>query len=201
MSLTITTQPPQEPVTLEEVKDQLQIRYSNNRFDNLLESYIKAARQYCERYLGRTIIRTAYAYSFDRFPADKFALPKASVISVESITYFDTTTSPNIQTVSTDVYGVDTGVCPGLVYLKYGQTWPTSRGHHNDITVNFTAGYDDTVSSPRDYSDQVPENIKTAMKLIIGNLFLFREQRTDIQSYDNPTANIFLDLEQLRSVS
>jgi uncharacterized phiE125 gp8 family phage protein len=201
MSLLVTTQPPAEPVTVDEVKEHLNINLENNRHDALITAYIIAARQYCEKRLARVLVRTSFSYSFARFPSDKIVIPKAALISVESITYFDISTSPNVQTVATSVYDVDTGVCPGEVYLKYGQNWPTSRGHRNDITINFTAGYADTVSSPRDYDEQVPYPVKQAMLLFIGGYFLNREDRTDIQTYDNPTADALLDPFVLRSVS
>lgn len=192
MSLIITSYPVSEPVTLDEIKDHVQVRLENNRFDALLESQITAARSWCEQYLSKTIVRTSYAYSFNAL-SGTIELPKAPVISVESIVYFNTATSPNSQTVSTDVYGVDLGVYPSCVYLKYGQTWPTSRGHRNDVTINFTAGHDDSGASPRDYDDQVPEPIKAAIKLVVGNLFLNREQKMDIQTYHNDTAEMLLD--------
>lgn len=201
MSLLVTTQPPAEPITVDEVKDHLNISLENNRHDALLTAYIIAARQFCEKKLGRVLVRTSFSYSFDKFPSDKIVIPKASLISVESITYFDTSASPNTQTVATSVYSVDTGICPGEVYLQYGENWPTSRGHRNDVTINFTAGYADTVSSPRDYDDQVPYPIKQAMLLYVGDYFLNREARTDIQTYENPAADAFLDLFILRSVS
>jgi len=201
MSLIVTTQPPSEPIKIDEAKNHLNISLEYNQDDPLVLAYIIAARQFCEKQLGRVLIRTSFSYSFDRFPSDNIVIPKASLISVESITYFDISTSPNMQTVATSVYGVDTGICPGVVYLKYGQVWPTSRGHRNDVTVNFTAGYADTVSSPRDYDDQVPYPIKQAMLLFIGDYYLNREARTDIQTYENPAAMALLDPFRLRSVS
>jgi uncharacterized phiE125 gp8 family phage protein len=199
MSLTVTSFPLAEPLTVNEAKDHLQIDRENSRFDTLIESQIMAARVFCEKYLGRSIVRTSYSYKFNSFSGSTIELPKSPVISVDSITYIDAVTSPQEQTISTDVYALDKGVHPPVVYLQYDQTWPTSRGGRNDISINFTAGYEDSIASPRDYDDQVPEAIKAAMKIIIGDLFLNRERRTDIQTYHNDTAEMFLDLIRSRS--
>lgn len=200
MSLTIASYPAAEPVTLDEVKDHLNINRQNNRFDALLESRIVAARMWCEVYLARTLVSTQYLYKIDVFPGGAIELPKAPVISVDSITYFDTTASPNTQTVSTDVYGLDSGVTPAIIYLKYGQTWPSSRGAYNDVSITFTAGYTDSMTSPRDYDDRVPDPIKAAINLIVGDLFLTRESKTDIQMYKNDTAEMLLCPFRLRNL-
>jgi len=55
------------------------------------------------------------------------------------------------------------------IYLKYGQSWPsTTLRPHNGVCVTFVCGYGDAGSS-------VPENIRQAMRLLIGHLYENRE--------------------------
>lgn len=200
MSLTITAYPVAEPITIDEAKAHLQIDLENNRFDALVEAQIAAARSYCEKYLGKVLVRTGFSYKFSQFGGSTIELPKAPVISVDSITYTDATASPIVQTLATTVYSLDSGVYPPVVYLEYDQSWPSNRGGRNDITINFTAGYSDSVASPRDYDDQIPDSIKSAILLVVGDLFLNRERKMDIQTYHNDTAETFLDFERGRTI-
>lgn len=195
MSLTVTSYPTQEPITLDEIKEHLNIDYEIDEYDGLLEAYISAARQYCEKRLGRRLINTTYEYKIKDF-ASEIELPVSPVISIDSITYIDINSSPNRQTVTSTVYGLDSGVHPPVVYLEYGQSWPSNRGARNDVIITLTAGYQDTQSSPRDLDDRVPQNIKQAIKLIVGEFFLVREQTTDIQTYRNKAADALLDFDR-----
>ncbi|MFW0776210.1 MAG: head-tail connector protein [Rickettsiales bacterium] len=199
MSLTIASYPVAEPITIEEAKNHLNIDLEYSDEDNLIESYIVAARTYCEQYLGYPLVRTAFNWSFNSFESSEIEMPVGRAIAINSITYVDTAQSPNVQTLSTDVYALDSGVNPPVLYLKYGQSWPSVRGGRNDITVNFASGFDDSGASPRDYDDQMPEAIKSAIKLILGELWLIRERTTDIQTYKNDAADNLLMFYRSRS--
>lgn len=201
MSLIVTTRPTVEPITLEEAKNHLVIDLDYRDEDFLVSSLISAARSYCEQYLGYPIIRTSFSYRMNNFPSSEIEMPVNKIISIDSITYIDTQSSPIQQTLSTDVYDLDTGVNPPVVYLKYGQSWPANRGGKNDVTINFTAGFADSIASPRDYDDQVPMAIKQAMKLIIGELYLIRESTADIQMYKYQAADNLLHFYRSRSTS
>lgn len=199
MSLTISSYPTVEPVTLEEAKNHLNIDLEFADDDSTVELIITAARSYCEQYLGYPLIRTAFSWRFNSFGGSEIEMPVGRVISIDSITYIDTAQSPNMQTLSSDVYSLDSGVNPPVLYLEYGQSWPSVRGARNDVTVMFTAGFDDSGASPRDFDDQMPEGIKSAMKLIIGELYLVRERTTDIQMYSSDTVDRLLDFYRSRS--
>lgn len=199
MSLSVSTYPSAEPITLEEAKNHLNIDLEYTDEDNLIEMYISAARSYCEQYLGYPIAQTAYTYKMNTFGSSEIELPVSKVISVTSITYVDTTQSPNTQTLSTDVYDLDTGVNPPAVFLKYGQSWPSVRGGRNDVVITFSAGFNDSMASPRDLDDRVPQAIKSAIKLIVGDLWLVRETKTDLEIYQNDGAERLLDFFRSRS--
>jgi len=56
------------------------------------------------------------------------------------------------------------------VYLRYGQSWPTTYSEPNAVVVRFIAGYAT--------ADAVPELIKNGMYLYISHMYENREPMT-----------------------
>jgi uncharacterized phiE125 gp8 family phage protein len=77
----------------------------------------------------------------------------------------DTGGTSTVQT-STD-YTVDIKSTPGRIYPAYSKSWPATRWQRNAVTVRYVAGYGLPAA--------VPEGIKAAMKLLIGNWYEQRE--------------------------
>ena len=69
--LTITTEPTQEPVTLQEVKEYLRIEDSTD--ERLLRPFIETARRFAEEHMGRTLMQTTYTMFVDAY--DEMADP------------------------------------------------------------------------------------------------------------------------------
>lgn len=132
----IANEPLIEPISLTEAKLHLRVDHSTD--DTLIASLIRAARQYCENFQNRTYIATTYNLKLSQF-CDVIELPRSPIVTINSITYVDS--GGTTQTVSSSVYELDTYVEPNAVVLKYSQIWPNTRGHRNDITINYTAGY------------------------------------------------------------
>ena len=63
--LTITTEPTQEPVTLQEVKEYLRIEDSTD--ERLLRPFIETARRFAEEHMGRTLMQTTYTMFVDAY--------------------------------------------------------------------------------------------------------------------------------------
>ena len=191
MSCVLVTDSSVYPITTAEAKSHLNIDHSDD--DTLIDTYIAAATEYVEDYVNRELAQRTWDYSFDKFPVDEISLPKHPVLSVSSITYTDRTASPITQTVLTSVYDVDLGGSPADIYLKYGQTWPTASYERNSITVRFVTGFAG-VGSPVDYRAGIPQAIRAAIKLMVGDLYLNRESNLDMQTYHNETIDRLLDM-------
>ena len=189
MSISIVTRPAAHPVTLTDVKGHLNVEHAEH--DALIDTMIASATDYCEQYTCRDFIQRTWDYSLNKF-SDPLKLPKNPVLSVASVTYIDATASPESQTVSTDVYALDSGVSPAVLYLNYGKTWPTPRTQRNAVTVRFTTGYTG-LGSPQDLRGNVPEGVKTAIKMLVSDMYRYRETRLDMQVYHNPTADVLLN--------
>lgn len=187
MSLTLNTAPTVYPVTIEEAKEQRVIEHNDD--DVLIGSFIAAATEYAETYTGLDFVQRTWDYKISDF-SGPIELPVNPVQSI-SITYTDKDSSPEVQTVSTDVYELDTGVYPPVVRLKYGQNWPSHSAVTNGITIQIVSGYA-PFGSPEDYRGNVPELAKTAIKMLVGGMDLARESKTDIQLYNTDIADCLL---------
>ncbi len=163
MVWTLKTAPPDEPVTLSEIKDHLRIEHSEH--DTMLQGLIQASREYVEDITSRALVeqtRTAY---YRDWPLEKFSLPGFPLRSVNSVKYTDVDGTTN--TFDSSNYEVVTAKEPGEVVLGYSKTWPSATLLHESypIQVEFVCGYEPTSDSPPDYTKNVPESIKNAIKL------------------------------------
>jgi len=174
MALTIVTEPTVEPVDLEEVEDHLRLSdTSTGEEDVVIQSYIKAARRYCERIQNRAYLHQTWDLILDGWPDGNYIeIPRPPLVSVTHVKYYETDETEN--TMSTGLYYVDTDSEPGRVHLQYGETWPTETLRPaNGVAVRFVAGYGSV-------SSLVPAEIKQALKLLVGHMYERREA-TDIK--------------------
>ena len=171
MGLKLKTAPQAEPVALADAKDFLRI--SNNDEDALIEVWIKAAREWCEDYQNRAYITQTWELAFDSFPSKRIMrVPLPPLQSITSIKYFDTDCT-EYEFLSTN-YELDIYSEPGRISLGYNKSWPsTILRSVNGVIIEFKAGYGDSAA-------EVPEKVKQAIKVLIGELYEHREI-TDIK--------------------
>jgi uncharacterized phiE125 gp8 family phage protein len=167
--LKLATAPAAEPLSLTEAKLHLKVDISTD--DDLITSLIKAAREACENFTGRSLITTAWELYFDVFPSRNLGLielPKCPALAVSAVSYTDA--DGVTQTVSSALYQLDIVSEPARLLPVDGNAWPTDVKPYkvNAVKVAFTAGYGSAGSS-------VPESIRTAMRLLLGLLYENRE--------------------------
>lgn len=164
MGLTLVTAPATEPLTTAEAKAHLRVDSSDE--DTYIDALVKAARQHIEEDLGRALITQTWDYTLDAFPSDGSAIqiPRPPLVSVTSVSYVDTAGAT--QTVTASDYVVNTGKRKGEITLAYGAAWPATRQQANAVTIRFVAGYG--------AASAVPETIKTALRLTLGDFFDLR---------------------------
>ena len=166
MSLKISVQPAIEPVSISEAA--LHLRVDSDDENSLIASYIKAAREYCESFQNRAYINRTYEYYLDAFPAgDAIRIPVNPLSSVTSIKYYGTDDTE--ATFDAANYLAEVDNYESKISLKYGKTWPsTTLRPHRGVLITFVAGYGDDASS-------VPEKVKLAILLLIGDYYSNRE--------------------------
>lgn len=166
--LKIITAPATEPVTLAQVKLHLGIDISDG--DDNLESFIKSAREDCEDFQNYAYITQTWELTLDKWPEFPFKLPKPPLISVTSIKYYDFEGTET--TWATTEYIVDTDSEPGRITLAYNKLIPTTILQPiNGIKIRYVVGYG--------AASDVPESVKQAIKLLVGDSNENRESTSD----------------------
>ncbi len=135
--------------------------------DTLLNDLITTARERVEEITRRALITQTWDYCLPRWPAgDCIELPFGNLQTVESITYKDT--DGTISTLPAGDYIIEpNGELIGRVVLAYGSSWPSDALYPaNPITIRFTCGWASAL--------EVPQRIKTAIKMICAELYAMR---------------------------
>lgn len=161
---TLITAPTVEPVTLAEARNHLRVDTADD--DALIQRCLVSARRWAEMYTRRAFVTQTWEAMYDHWPR-VLEVPLPPLQSVIQVSY---RTSANVLVVVPPVtYIVDVISTPGRVVLAPGQTWPgDSLWPANPIVVRFTAGYG--------LAAAVPDDIKSAILLMTGYLYEYREQ-------------------------
>lgn len=149
-------------MTLAEVKTHLRVDHTDD--DTYIQTLINAAVSYLDGYtgrLGRAILEQTWRMDFDGF-STQLRLPVGDLMAVSSVTYYDANNAQ--QTLSANVYQVQTDGLGPYVALKTGQAWPSTYSRLDAVRVTWTAGYGSAAAS-------VPVAIKHAAFLLIGTWY------------------------------
>jgi uncharacterized phiE125 gp8 family phage protein len=161
----IPTQAPGTAITLAEAKAHLRIPSADTSEDDYVSTLISAANTYVETVCDVVLVSGTYQEHRGHL-SNRMQLPVAPVISVDSVVL--TNTAGTETTVSTSVYGLDSTTRPPTVRLRTDEEWPdVELGTVDPVVITFTAGYGST--------DNVPSDLKHALKLLIGHWYLNRE--------------------------
>ena len=136
--------------------------------DAVISLLIVAVRQYCEQATANSLVTQKWSYVADRFFGEctnAIYLEKTPIQSIDSVTYLDL--SGATQTMPATDYAVDLTGTLARITPRFGKVWPITLPQIGAVAVNFTAGY----GAPAD----VPEGLKSWMKLRIGSLYENRE--------------------------
>ena len=167
--LVLVNDPTTKVVSYADIKSQLRI--DSNDEQNLLEAYIDAATDMAENYCNRHFITHQYKLYFNE------QVNKASLIfpnctleetgSNKPINWLD----ENGAAQSSDKAYIDAFSNPSLVYLSSDFPGTTLKDNAaNTFYFWFNTGYGSA-------SADVPEAIKQAIKLIVADMYYFREDR------------------------
>lgn len=166
MSYKLITAPTVEPVSLALAK--LQCRVDGSDEDDLITSFIQSARESAEHETGRALCTQTRELVLDTFPT-ACVLRGAPIQSVASVRYLDST-GVEVELDPQD-YQLDKDSEPGYVVPAYGRAWPETYPVPNAVRVRYVCGYGG--------ADDVPEAIKSWMRLAIGTMYRNRESIAD----------------------
>jgi len=157
----ITIEPTLEPVSLSEVKAHLRIDSTDE--DSLISALIVAARTQVEIFTKRPLVTQTHT-SFFNYLISGTEL-SVNLQSINSVKYLDIAGIQ--QTLAPSEYTADIHKPVGAICATYDATWPTIRVDIDSVEIEFICGY----GEPSD----VPQAIKQAMFLLIGDMFEVRE--------------------------
>lgn len=185
----VITQPTFEPLTATEVSEYLRIDSLSAELATI-EALITAARQYLESYLNRIIATQTLEIALDAFQ-DRITLC-APVQSVVSVKYLDSNGVE--QTLPSNQYILDTYSEPAVITPAYNVIYPETYNVPNAVKVRFVSGYT-TGSSPD--TNPLPNPLKFAMLLVIGDLYANREGGGEKSYNINPAVQNLLSFYRL----
>ncbi len=161
----IVTPAAAEPVYLDDLKAHLRVTVDDD--DDLISSYLSAARRVAEQWSRQTLMPTQYLLTVDRFPLvpnSQFApgnpsvltpvlqntwpldpsiwaifLPHNPVISIDQFRYVDITNG--LTTLDPSEYQLDSVSTPGRISNIVGSFWPSIAFVPSAVQITFTAGY------------------------------------------------------------
>lgn len=166
MSHTLVTAPTVEPLTPSELLEH--VRELDQDQAGYLADLGAVARQHVEEYCRRALLSQTWKLQLDGFPAERtfLRIPRPPLQAVTSVKYVDL--SGTQVTWDPSNYVVDPASLPGRIHLGYGLSWPSTRCQANAVEVIYTAGYGDA-------GDAVPDALRHALKLLVGNWYEHRE--------------------------
>lgn len=165
------------PVSVELVKKHLRI-LDFDEDETLQNLYIPTAAQIFTSRTHRQLITATVEQVFDSFPSENyFLLERYYLQSFDKIEYLDADFT--WQELDSDEYFISETM-PSSVIIKSGE-WPkdihpSARGC---VKVTYDAGFGD-------YDDSIPFDVKQALSMIVGDLYLHRE---DTIVYSGQTLN------------
>jgi uncharacterized phiE125 gp8 family phage protein len=173
------TAPTGYPVSVELARAQLRVDLPDD--DALIDVQIGAATALVEAYTKRQLMPATYALVGDAFPrAGVFDVPRPPLVSVTSLTY--TTGAGVLETLDPAAYQVDapTGAHAGRgrVVPAPRTSWPIAQaGRIDAVALRFVAGYapDTDAITLEERQRRVPEAIKVAILLYVGDFFDYRK--------------------------
>lgn len=163
LSIYLKTPPEIEPISLADAKLHCRVDDDITKDDSLIRSYIKAATDNAQAITRRQFINGTYELRINAFPS-VIKLPRPPLWDINSIKYFDPDDVE--QTLDPAEYIVDAYSTIGQIVPS--ESWPGVGDMIPTITIEYIAGYGDD-------RDSVPEDIKNAIKLIVGHLYEHRE--------------------------
>lgn len=189
MATKIITAPSFEPLSVADVSEYL--RLDDSPTDTLLiSSLITAARQHLENYLNRYIAEQTVELALTGWK-DKIDL-SAPVQSVTSVKYLDENGVE--QTLNPNQYLVDTYSEPAAIYPAHDVTYPNLYDQENNVKIRYVVGF---TSGGSPDTNPLPDPLKFAMMLIIGDLYANREAGGEKAYQVNPTVQNLLQFYRL----
>jgi uncharacterized phiE125 gp8 family phage protein len=186
--LTQTVAPVIEPISLAEMKAHVRVDGSDS--DTPLGVMITAARQWVEKQYQISLVQRTYRADLWGFYS-VIDLPLPPLSSITQIQYYTSDSPQVLTTLDATAYRADLG--NSRIYRDTTVTLPSVSSRHDAVQITFVAGAEPSTDSPQNLAGNVPEAIKSAIKLQAADLFENRETNSQFGSITElPTTKMLL---------
>jgi len=202
MNLIVVTEPPVEPVTLEQIYDFLRLDPDGSPLshpdDEMLLSMIKSAREKFEQTTRRALIQQRIRLTISAFPRytmhdhydsdfwfarDGYVeLLRPPLRELHSVKYYDQFNA--LQTLDPATYFINDSELVPQLQLNIGYYWPLTFLRRSDaVQIEYTVGYAPEGSPPSDYRANIPASLLQSVKFEVQLQYdeLAPEKRQNIQ--------------------
>lgn len=152
-------------VTLEKAKAHL--RVDGSAEDTLISDYLQAAQQHAENYIGRAIGRQSLVIEMTGF--EKVTVPESTDDTLTKVEYYQLGQEVKQELAATNYKFRKSGLTDYA--LEFGESVPLVADRDDAVIVTIGRGY--TV-------DLCPGPIKSAILLMVGDMYERREDRGDV---------------------
>lgn len=168
MRTALVTAPAVEPISIEEA--QAHLRLDSDDDNEWLVGAIRTARERCENITGVRLITQTWDLYTDRFPRGRVLVLPDHISPVKSVTGLYYTPENGVETeFASSNYTLEQHGQPQSIWLKANKLWPGDTLEVvNGVRVRVVCGFGAAGTS-------VPYELLAAMKLMIGDLYEFRE--------------------------
>ena len=149
--------------TTAEAKDFLKVDTTAD--DTIIDNLVAAATESCQIYTNQYFINTVVTQYSDNWK-EFYSLYKSPVSSITHIKYYDKDDS--LQTLAASNYILDDTYKPARIGIAVDGELPNVADRINAVQVKYTVGYGTA-------STDVPEGIRTAIILTVGNWYENRQ--------------------------
>lgn len=160
-----------EPVSMELAKQHCRIALTSEDEDLALAQYIRAAREWVEKYTGHVLVRRSFSQHFDCF-ATFLELWRRPIASVEEVGYSD---SDGAAQVYAD-FVLKANRHPARIWPALNGAWPSILSR-DGVIVTYVAGYDE---------GETPEVLCQAILMLVAHWYNQREAATDLNFSEVP---------------
>jgi uncharacterized phiE125 gp8 family phage protein len=190
-----------EPLTVAQCRKHLeQPEYGDSELDLLddaqIEDWLAAAREHCEDFLGLSLTTRVLEIALDEFPRRypshpyhhrhaqavdplSIVLPGGPVRQVLSVSWGDESDNE----LNDDAFTLDLYRAPAALTPVSG-SWPTVTRATNVVKIRYLAGY----GVDSDGGQALPAVLRSAILLVLGELYANRENAGDVQLFEIPTS-------------
>ncbi len=183
--------PDVEPISVAQARQQCRIDDDLTAEDDLLEDYIKAARELVERETKQVLVESTYEIFLNEWPCEgKVSLPIGPIIAINSFEYINSD-GAYVPIEADSYYPCLLDEPPYLIYGSGG--WPAVNCRPGAIRIEVRAGYAGA-GSPADATN-VPHTAKQAIKMLVAHWYENRESvATDTRMIPTLMPQSFWDL-------